>query len=57
MDDLTILMLIPSQIEFGTYGIMNRSAILEKRVGTLDPLYFNYPSARDCKDIWGNALF
>ena len=31
--------------------------ILEKRVGTLDPLYCNYPSARDCKDIWGNALF
>ena len=29
----------------------------KKRVGTFDPLYCNYPSARDCKDIWGNALF
>ena len=29
----------------------------KKRVGTLDPLYCNYPSARDCKDIWGNVLF
>ena len=31
-----------------------------KRVGTLDPLYHvycNYPNARDCKDILGNALF
>ena len=29
----------------------------KKRVGTLDPLYCNYPSARDCKDIWGSVLF
>ena len=27
------------------------------KVMTLDPLYCNYPSARDCKNIWGNALF
>ena len=29
----------------------------KKRVGTLDPLDCNYPSARDCKDIWGNSFF
>ena len=28
--------------------------ILEKK--SFDPLYCNYPSARDCKNIWGNAV-